>query len=294
MPFGQGFADVIKKFPQARFREETKVLRDPEIKPVVDPVQLAGKPLLIFLLGAGNTGKTTWARWACNRAQIAGRSLSMVALDPGTSAYDPEKSSLGRWFQGVQVPNSKNVASYLASGLQGYCESPHPMLIDFGGNGHVPLYSLLRGDPDFVRRIEDSDVGLVCIHFLSPRVEQELSTAWHLRYYGLRPSASMVVLNCGVIQDRSRDPNDAFLPITGHPDFLDMLNEGVFPLFMPALDADTYDLITLRRIHFIEAGEGKPSDDGKPPLLGGMDAARVRHWLKRMEDVHDPVSSWLP
>ncbi len=63
----------------------------------VSPIDLTGKPKLLFMVGRGGTGKTTLARWLGWRMAEQGRETLLAALDP-------QNRSLVGWFTGVAQP----------------------------------------------------------------------------------------------------------------------------------------------------------------------------------------------
>src|SRR3954454_557193 len=62
--------------------------------PVMEGVNLAGRPKIILLAGRGKTGKTTAIRWMAERALADKRSLLMGDLDPTNASFST-------YFQGV-------------------------------------------------------------------------------------------------------------------------------------------------------------------------------------------------
>src|SRR4051794_18233903 len=65
--------------------------------PVMEGVNLAGRPKIVLLAGRGKTGKTTAIRWMAELALSNNRPLLMGDLDPTNASFST-------YFQGVHRP----------------------------------------------------------------------------------------------------------------------------------------------------------------------------------------------
>jgi hypothetical protein len=260
------------------------------VEPVRPPVDLTGRPIVMLVLGDGNSGKTHYLRWLLWRMREAGRDAGIAAVDPGAR-------TLSAWFPDAVVEppgrDTTTVMSWLGSVFDSLMSDPAPAVIDFGGGGHGPLDAILSTGGNFVRGLEDAGVGLVVTYLLTPRVT-ELTLLAGLRAHGLKPAAQLLVLNEGRITEVGDTPPIAFAGMTRHSAFRAALDDGAFPVQMPAIGWGAATEMEAKRLHFGQARDGKVPAGATFPPLGGLKRLAVTDWLRRMEEAHAPVISWLP
>jgi hypothetical protein len=252
-------------------------------------VDLPPGPRAVFLLGPGNVGKTTYARWLVWRMAERGGSASLAALDPG-------RRSLSTWFGDVAEPPTKDTtgtARYLADLLQATMEAKTSLLMDFGAGGDTALLRLMREAPDLVSAMQTEGVTPVAFYLTGPRVD-DLDAMVQLEAAGFQPKATAILLNEGRIPDPSVLPEDAFAGITAHSRYRQLLTRGAVSIWLPRLDFETMTEIESKRLHFGQARDGQVPEGATFPPIGGLNRSRVRRWLDGMEHMHAPITTWLP
>jgi hypothetical protein len=244
-------------------------------------LDLTGVPPTWLLIGQGRAGKTTFARWAADRATTAGRELTLAAVDPA-------QRTLAGFFNQVEQPDSADPASaaqWLGEALGGVMGAPTPLLIDLGG-GDLSLAKLLDLMPDLATQMEAACAAPVAAYFLSPRVD-DLAALRTYEERGFQPKATVLVLN-EVHVGQGEDTDDAFSSVLQHSRFRAAVARGAVVIRMPRLvsDAVVRD-IERKRLLFSRA-----CDTASP--LGLFDRTLVRRWMAQMEAAFAPIGSWLP
>ena len=248
-------------------------------------LDLTGKPKVIFLIGAGNTGKTTMARWMAERFMAASREGLLAAIDP-------ENRELGSYFEGVHEPPSFEPAAVLAwlERFLGHAmERKLTAAIDLGG-GDTTLSRLVASTPLLVDVLRDAGVEPVAFYVLSPRVS-DLTALDTLERAGFQPTATALILNDGRT-DPTASAEAAWATTRAHSVFRAAVERGVVVLRMPRLIPAKG--VEDRRITFAQARDGTAPAARKIVPLGPFDRSRVAHWLATMDTSFAPVASWLP
>jgi len=251
----------------------------------IQAVNLADRPKALFVIGAGNTGKTTFLRWVTERLNEKGSKTAVAALDP-------ENRELRDYFEGVQEPPSHDPAAILAwleRFLEFVMEHQASAALDFGG-GDTSLARLAAETPNTASTMDEAGVSAVAIYLLSPRLT-DLSAVASMENLGFQPSATAIVLNEGRA-DPTMPREEVFDRTMRHSVYRAAIDRGAVQLWMPRLlpAKEVED----RRLTFVQARDAILPEGRKVTPLGPFDRARVRLWLERMEAEFAPIASWLP
>jgi hypothetical protein len=248
------------------------------------PIDLTGKPKLIFVAGLGQTGKTTMCRWIAERStEREGAALASV---------DPVNRELGLFFQETLKPETRDpagIARWLDSFVATVMKDRGTAVIDLGG-GDASLPRLITDAPDLPQRIEDAGVSLVALYLLSGR-PIDLTPLNDMERLGFQPACTAVVLNH--VKLRGGVSHEAEFRLTlRHPAYKAALARGAVPIWMPHLH--TADMIRDRHILFSHASSGT-MPEGKPGLpLGPSQQSSTAGWMRQMENACAPIDRWLP
>jgi hypothetical protein len=234
-------------------------------------VDLNGKRKVLFVVGAGNTGKTVFLRWACRQPRTP---WALVTVDT-------VNRELVHYFEDVATPPVVGSSQqWLGSVIEALLkDKTASAAIDFGG-GDTALPGLVGELPDLALVMEAADLHPVLLVFLSPRVS-DLTALKALDDAGFTPRATALVLNLG-----RADGVEAFRPVVGHSVFRSASDRGAAAIYLPRLFG-AGPAIEQRRISFAAAA----SEDGP---LSVLDRARVHRWLRQMDAAFAPICSWLP
>ena len=253
--------------------------------PVMEGVNLAGRPKIILLAGRGKTGKTTAIRWMAELALSNDRQLLMGDLDPTNASFST-------YFQGVHRPADVDSPAVMLNWLEQFLS--HAMrhrqtaVVDLGG-GDTTLRRLVDELPDLAQMAADEGSALVMFYHVGPQVD-DLSPLATMEERGFQPEATAIVMNeAGIDPGLTRE--QAFARIHKHRVFRAAVERGAVPVWMPRLLVA--DAIEARRLHFLPTRDGATGPDGKP-ALGAFDRARLRSWLAAMDEQFAGVRTWLP
>ena len=247
-------------------------------------VDLSSKKKVIFFVGRGKTGKTTLIRWLSEIALASDSTFLMADMDPTNDTFS-------KYIDGVARPSDAGdpvlSLKWLDKLLQHAMAEEMSVLVDLGG-GDTTLRRLVAQLPDLVTMFETAGFAVVVFYTVGPQ-EEDLSPMATLEGLGLRPSATAIVLNEGLVEvGEARDT--AFARILRHSVFEDAVNLGAIPVWMPKLLPAAQ--VEVRRLHFQDAAAGHVGT-GKTPL-GPFDRARVGTWLNAIDANFDGIKTWLP
>jgi hypothetical protein len=247
-------------------------------------VDLSSKKKVIFFVGRGKTGKTTLIRWLSETALASDGSFLMADMDPTNDTFS-------KYIEGVARPSEPGdpvlALTWLDRLLQHALQTNQSVLVDLGG-GDTTLRRLVMQLPDLVSMFETAGFAVVVLYTVGPQ-EEDLSPVATLEGLGLKPSATAIVLNEGLVEFGERR-EAAFARILRHSAFVGAVNRGAIPVWMPKLLPAAQ--VEMRRLHFRDAAAGH-SGQGKSPL-GPFDRARVGTWLAAMEASFAGIETWLP
>jgi len=247
-------------------------------------VDLSMKKKVIFFVGRGKTGKTTLIRWLSETALASDGTCLMADMDPTNDTFS-------KYIEGVSRPSEPGdpvlALKWLDKLLQHAMQTNMSVLVDLGG-GDTTLRRLVLQLPDLVPMFESAGFAVVVFYSVGPQ-EEDLSPLATLESLGLRPTATAIVLNEGLVEvGETRD--SAFARIVRHSAFVGAVSRGAIPVWMPKLLPAAQ--VEMRRLHFRDAAAGH-NGQGKTPL-GPFDRARVGTWLTAMEANFAGIDTWLP
>lgn len=273
--------------PQAPTRPSVRVIQGGLGKKIAD---LSGKPKLWLLIGPGNSGKTTYARWLIDRQHGQDKRPALAAVDPGQRA-------LVSWYGETvtQPPAGSSTAEWLRNYLDdiiGLAPDIPNCLVDFGGGGEPALRAVMDEIPRLHNIIEDAGIGLVAAYFLTPRLD-DIFIPDGFAKAGFEPAATMLIMNRAATPS-SMSTQDAFALVTQHSAYRRAIDRGAVPIWLPRLHSYFMEQIDYRRpLPFSMVRHGKvPEGAGYAPLLGFRQSATIA-WLDAMEAAHADVLGWL-
>jgi hypothetical protein len=243
--------------------------------PVVQGVDLSGRPKIIMAAGRGRTGKTTLLRWITERAIRDDAVLSMADLDQTNPTF-------ASYFNGAARP--RNLGAFIEFTVANGASA----IIDLGG-GDTALPALVDEMPKVHEAIEAAGYAVAMFYVVGPSPD-DLAPMINLAARGFLPPARAIVLNEG-LSPSGAAREQAYARVTGSADYRDQIEAGAVPVWMPRLFAA--DRVEMLRCEFAEARDGI-SADGHTLNIGLFDRHRVFHWLGLMENQFAGVKSWLP
>jgi hypothetical protein len=217
---------------------------DPEIAQGID---LAGKPKVIFAVGRGRTGKTTFLRW-----------ISEISIDRGSSVIladiDPSNATFSTYFGNVARPETDapaGIVRWLQSLIEHCMAERQSAIVDLGG-GDTTLRTLATELPSLAETMEIEGIAPVVFHLLTTNPE-DLTPALTLSERGFSPPAQALVLNeFGIEAGRTRA--ESFRRIFQQPGFQTLAQTSVV-LWMPRLFSA--EAIEARQCKFQMARDGR-------------------------------------
>ena len=248
-------------------------------------VDLAGQPRVVVLPGRGRTGKTTFIRWAAERAAAASRPVILADLDR-------TNATLASYFDGVQRPEEGDDATtgrWLERLLQHAGQKKLSAFVDLGG-GDTSFTRLAAEVPDLAEAVESAGAKVVAVYLLGPQTD-DLAPLATLEAAGFQPTATALLLNEGLVP-AGQTRGEAFARVLRHSAFRAAVERGAMPLWMPRLEPAAE--IEARRVSFASARDGVAREGRKQTPIGPFDRSRIRRWLGDMEREMADIASWLP
>jgi hypothetical protein len=243
-------------------------------------MDLADKPKLIFVIGRGKTGKTTFLRWVAETALDRNRPFLMADIDPTNASFSS-------YFPDVSRPSGHDpveVRSWVQRFIGYAVENKTTALVDLGG-GDTALRSLLSEMPSLLAEVEQAGLAVVAYYMCGPQPD-DLAPVVTLASHGFAPKARALIFNEGV-SDAGLPRQQAFAEIQAHPVVQDEIKAGSLILWMPRLFAAA--AVENSRAGFAQARDG---DASRP--INMFDRARVKSWLNTMDQRFSGVASWMP
>ena len=247
--------------------------------PLVQGMDLTGRPKIIIAAGRGKTGKTLLLRWLTERSLGAGASVMLADIDRTNASFST-------FFEDVARPDT-DVPAGILRWMQGFLDHcirhRQSAIIDVGG-GDTTMREMAAEMPGFATHLEAEGMSLVPFFVVGTQPD-DLAPLATLTARGFAPAAQGLVLNEWAM-DAGLMRETAFSRIIASPTFTAQIG-GMVPIWMPRLHAA--DAVDARRSSFGAAAEGLTH-----PPLGFFDRSRVQHWLATMERRFEGVRSWLP
>jgi hypothetical protein len=243
-------------------------------------IDLADKPKLIFVIGRGKTGKTTFLRWVAEHALDRDRPFLMADIDPTNASFSS-------YFPDVSRPSGHDpveVRSWVQRFIGYAVENKTTALIDLGG-GDTALRSLLSEMPSLLAEVEAAGLAVVAYYMCGPQPD-DLAPLVTLASHGFAPKSRALIFNEGV-SDAGLPRLQAFAEIQAHLVVQDKVKAGALVLWMPRLFAAA--AVENSRAGFAQARDG---DASRP--FNMFDRARVKSWLTTMTQRFSGVASWMP
>ena len=242
---------------------------------------LACTSSIVFPLGRGAHGKTTWARWLIDELHNGGTAVTVVDADR-------TNATLSEFFPDVLTPRSAedaDVEDCLRSLTEGMMERPRTAVMDFGAND-LTLKRVSRKLGSFNGYLAESGIRGVAVHFFGPD-RDDLAYLRDMEDGVFAPPATLLVLNEGLLPLGAS--NRLFDSIIESPIFRAAVARGAIPVFMPRLEAARE--VNEHRLGFLAAIAGAPGPDGA--RLGPWNRNLIKTWRDAMVANHQPVMGWF-
>lgn len=254
-----------------------------ESDPAVVPLRgqsdaLPDKPKFVVAEGRGGSGKTTGIRYIVERAQLAGREVAVIDLDP--------RLQLREYFERVSSPQYSDevvVHDFLDALVNAQAEADPPPTLLLDQNGNDPVFGRFAASVGLMELLPSVGVQPVRLRFLGPDAEDLADLARDDAAGAFCPEATVLFLNHGAIRD-GRRAEIAFAATRQHPVFRAAVDRGARVVDLPRLDCMA--AVAASGLQFAAAEAHGP--------LGVTNRQRVKIWRRAMEDVLAPVAAWLP
>lgn len=246
------------------------------------------------LLGRGRTGKTTWARWAIERARAAGRE---VAVADG----DRNNATLGSFYPDASSPAASDdvsVTAWMEELAEGTILNRGRLVLDMGGGDRS--FATVAERHGFNDVLPAEGVDLTAWYFLAGG-RDDFETLAQMEAQGFRPPRTVIVLNEGLAPVVPAD-QDPFTAALRAKSVRAVLDRGAKLLRMPAVPLATMVEADNLFVGIRDAaGGGVPRDEAGLPHAGARPLNlwrrnELKKWLAAMEERHAEagVLAWLP
>ena len=183
------------------------------------------------LLGRGRTGKTTWARWAIERAQSAGRT---VAVADG----DRNNATLRSFYPNASSPaagDDVTMTAWMEELAEGVINTRGRLVLDMGGGDRS--FATVAERHGFNEVLPAEGVDLTAWYFLTGG-RDDFETLVLMEGMGFQPPRTVIVLNEGLapVVPAGQDPFAAALKFS---DVRRVLDRGARLVRMPAVPLAT-------------------------------------------------------
>ena len=257
-------------------------------------IEAAIRGTIDVLLGRGRTGKTTWARWAVERARAAGR---LVQVADG----DRNNATLGSFYPDASSPAASDdvtVTAWMEDLAERTILSRGRLVLDMGGGDRS--FATVAERHGFSDVLPAEGVDLTAWYFLAGG-RDDFETLVFMEQMGFRPPRTVIVLNEGLAPAVPAG-QDAFAAALRSKGVQRVLDRGAKLLRMPAVPLATMVEADNLFIGIRDAaGGGVPKgEDGLPhPGARPLNLWRrneLKKWLALMEERHAEAGllPWLP
>ena len=246
------------------------------------------------LLGRGRTGKTTWARWAIERARAAGRTVTVAD-------GDRNNATLGSFYPDASSPVASDdvtVTAWMEELAEGVIGTRGRLILDMGGGDRS--FATVAERHGFNDVLPAEGVDLTAWYFLAGG-RDDFETLVFMEQRGFAPPRTAIVLNEGLAPavPAGQDP---FAAALRSKDVRKVLDRGARLLRMPAVPLATMVEADNLYVGIREAANGgvPKGDDGLPhPDARSLNLWRrneLKRWLAQMEEQHTAAGliEWLP
>lgn len=259
--------------------------------PALDPA----RSVIEVALGRGRTGKTTWARWAIERAEMAGRPVK-------PADGDRNNGTLVSFYPNASRPlaaDDVSVTAWLEEVTAGAVDNRgERIVLDMGGGDRA--FATVSEHHGFNEVLPQEGVDLVAWYFLTGG-RDDFETLVFMEDLGFRPPRTVIVLNEGLAPQAAAG-EDAFAEAMRSKSVRRVIDRGAKVLRMPAAPLKTMVAADNMFIGIHAAAHrGVPKDENGNPLpnFKPLDLWRgneLKRWLAAMEEAHlaAGVAGWLP
>lgn len=254
----------------------------------------AGRGVMHALLGRGRTGKTTWARWAIERARAAEREVTVAD-------GDRNNGTLGSFYPDASSPAASDdvtMTAWMEELTEGVINTRGRLILDMGGGDRS--FATVAERHGFNDVLPAEGVDPVAWYFVSGG-RDDAETLVFMERIGFQPARTVLVLNEGLapVVPAGQDPFAATLK---DREVRKVLDRGAKLLRMPAVPLATMVAADDLFVGIREAAnggvpkddDGLPHPDAKPLNLWRRN--ELKRWLAAMEERHAEagVLEWLP
>lgn len=252
------------------------------------------KGTIHVLCGRGRTGKSTWARWAAERAITQGRDLMIVD-------GDRTNSTLASFFRDARRPahaDDTTVGRFIEDITAELIDKGGNALIDMGGGDR--LFAAIAEQKRFFTVLPRYGMDLLCWHFAAGG-RDDLATLARMSAMGLVSRRTAIVLNEGLTQV-APSGEDPFAILQAGGTLKQAVGGGARVVRMPSVPLATMteaDGLFIGIRAAMDGGvpltdDGQPHPDAAP--LGFWRRMELEDWLAAMEERHSEakVAEWLP
>ena len=247
-------------------------------------VEAAVRGTIDVLLGRGRTGKTTWARWAVERARLAGR---LVQVADG----DRNNATLGSFYPDASSPAASDdvtVTAWMEDLAERTILSRGRLVLDMGGGDRS--FATVAERHGFSDVLPAEGVDLTAWYFLAGG-RDDFETLVFMEQMGFRPPRTVIVLNEGLAPAVPAG-QDAFAAALRSKGVQRVLDRGGKLLRMPAVPLATMVEADNLFIGIQDAaGGGVPKGEDGLPHSGARPLNlwrrnELKKWLALMEQRH--------
>lgn len=235
------------------------------------------KPKLAVVYGRGGSGKSTGIRAFVERAQHAGRDVTIADADP--------RATLCSYFSQVVQPSHKEevvVSDWYDALINAQAEAA-TMTVVVDRNGGDQVFGRFASSLGLVELLSSVAVMPVALHFFGTDPGDVADLAAVEADGSFCPEATVLILNAGTIKD-ARPADVAFTAVREHPAYRAALVRGAREIVFPKLSCMA--AVNALRVPFAQAETDK--------RLGITDRQRVAMWRRAVEGALLPVAAWLP
>ena len=250
----------------------------------------AEQQVLAVRMGRGRTGGSTLADWIIQCARHKGRRVAIGDGDrrnPTLAGFYPSDKDGGATQP--DTDETADVKDWITKALGNMVATQSSLVLDLGGGDRV-LAEYGR-DLGLVEFCEAAGVVALPLYVSGPDMDdfEHVLTIWRAGYFNT--PHSVLVFNEHLIP-QGRTPIGAFDAITARPEFQEMVEDGMEPIFMPRLPC--MKEMRAAGLSFLDAMANKPGLNGK--VLDPVRQFMVATWHKKMVKAFKDAGAleWLP